>query len=148
VLGVDVIHVSGGNTANMLDVWRRHGLDAVLREAWAAGAVMTGGSAGGICWFAGGTTDSFGPELRVLPEGLGFVPGSFCPHYDAEDQRRPLFPQAVLSGLLPDGYGVDNLVSLHFDGTSYVEAVSSVPGGRAVQVSASGGQIAEKELPR
>jgi len=147
VLGFDVIHVGGGNTANMLDVWHRQGMDAILREAWEGGAVMTGGSAGAICWFAGGTTDSYGPDLAVLPEGLGLAPGSLCPHYDAEDQRQPLFHKAVLSGELPDGYGVDNLASVHFHGAEYVEAVGSVPGARVVRVSASGGQITETELP-
>lgn len=147
VLGFDVIHVGGGNTANMLDVWRRQGLDVVLREAWETGAVMTGGSAGGLCWFAGGTTDSFGPDLQVFPEGLDFVPGSFCPHYDAEDQRQPLFHQALLDGVLPAGYGVDNLASLHFHGTTLVGAVGSVPGARVIQVSADGGRITETELP-
>ncbi len=146
VLGCDVIHVSGGNTANMLDVWRRQGLDSVLREAWAGGAVMTGGSAGGICWFEGGTTDSYGPDLAVLPEGLGLIPGSFCPHYDAEDQRQPLFQQAVLSGELPAGYGVDNLASVHFHGTEFAGVVSSVPSAGAVRVSAADGQVTETKL--
>ena len=93
----DVIHVGGGNTANMLDVWKRQGLDVIMRELWedpASNVVFTGGSAGGICWFEGGTTDSYGPTLQVLPESLGFLPGSFSPHYDAEDQRQPLFSAA------------------------------------------------------
>src|SRR6202035_5013944 len=110
----------GGNTANMYDVWRRQGVDVILREAWENGAVMTGGSAGGICWFHGGTTDSFGLPYQVLPEGLGLVDGSFCPHYDAEDSRRPVFHKALLDGTLPFGYGVDDLVSLHFHGQELV----------------------------
>jgi len=147
MLGFDVFHVGGGNTANMYDVWHRQGVDEILREAWDDGKVMTGGSAGGICWFHGGTTDSYGPILQVLPEGLGFVDGSFCPHYDAEDQRRPLFHQALLDGKLPIGYGVDNLVSVHFHGAELVGAVSSQPDGKAVQVEAVNGKIAETRLP-
>jgi peptidase E len=147
VLGFDVIHVGGGNTANMLDVWRRQGMDKILREAWENGAVMAGGSAGAICWFAGGTTDSYGPDLTVLPEGLGLVPGSLCPHYDAEDQRQPLFHKALLDDELPAGYGVDNLASVHFHGTEFVEAVASVPGAKAISVRAEGGRVTETELP-
>jgi len=109
VLGFDVIHVGGGNTANMLDVWRRQGVDVILREAWQAGAVLTGGSAGGICWFRGGTTDSFGPPLQVLADGLGFLDGSFCAHYDADDERRPVYHAALMDGSLPAGYGVGDL---------------------------------------
>ncbi|MGY0233951.1 Type 1 glutamine amidotransferase-like domain-containing protein [Longispora urticae] len=147
VLSMDVVHVGGGNTANMLDVWRRQGVDEILREAWAGGAVLTGGSAGGICWFHGGTTDSYGPELRVLPEGLGIIDGSFCPHYDAEDQRRPLFHDALLKGELPVGYGVGNLVSVHFHGDTLVEAFSARPDGEAVRVEAVDGRIVETRLP-
>lgn len=107
---------------------------------------MTGGSAGGICWFHGGTTDSYGPRLQVLPEGLGLINGSFCPHYDAEDQRQPLFHQALLDGRLPVGYGVGNLVSLHFHGDEYVGAVSSQKDGPATRVEAVDGKIKEAPL--
>jgi peptidase E len=103
VLGADVIHVGGGNTANMLDVWHRQGVDQLLHRALAAGAVLTGGRAGGLCWFEGGTTDSYGPTLQLLHEGLGMIKGSYCPHYDAEDQRRPLFHAALLDGSLRMG---------------------------------------------
>lgn len=147
ILSFDIIHVGGGNTANMLDVWKRQGVDQILAEAWHNGAVMTGGSAGGICWFHGGTTDSYGPDLQVLPEGLGFIDGSFCPHYDAEDQRRPLFHEALLHKELPVGYGVDNLVSLHFRGEEFFQAISSAPDGKAVRVEALDGRIVETPLP-
>ena len=147
VRGFDVIHVGGGNTANMLDVWRRHGLDDIMSELWEdSDVVFTGGSAGGICWFQGGTTDSFGPILRVLPEGLGFLPGSFCPHYDAEDQRRPLFHRALMSGELPPGYAVGNLQSLHFDGRRFVRAISSEEHPLALRVFAEDGEIVENDL--
>jgi dipeptidase E len=147
VLGFDVIHVGGGNTANMLDVWRRQGVDVILREAWQAGAVLTGGSAGGICWFRGGTTDSFGPPLQVLADGLGFLDGSFCAHYDADDERRPVYHAALMDGSLPAGYGVGDLVSLHFDGTRLASVVCSEPGGLAVRVERSGAEIVETPMP-
>lgn len=155
VRGFDVIHVGGGNTANMLDVWRRQGLDRIMQAMWddpASNVVFTGGSAGGICWFEGGTTDSYGPTLQVLPEGLGFVRGSFCPHYDAEDQRQPLFHAALLAGELSTGYAVGNLQSLHFrrdDGGEpvFVTALSPVADPLAFRVEAVDGRIVETSLP-
>lgn len=151
IKGFDVIHVGGGNTANMLDVWKRQGVDRILREMFADPAnenvVFTGGSAGGICWFEGGTTDSYGPTLQVLPEGLGLLAGSFSPHYDAEDQRRPLYHRALLDGDLPAGHACGNLDSLHFDGTEFVTAISPVDNGLALYVEAKDGQIVETSLP-
>ncbi len=150
VRSFDVIHVGGGNTANMLDVWKRQGLDTILREMWedpASNVVFTGGSAGGICWFEGGTTDSYGPTLQVLPEGLGFLPGSFCPHYDAEDQRKPLLHAALKSGELGAGYAVGNLQSLHFENQEFRAAISPVDGGLALKVAAVDGEIIETPLP-
>jgi peptidase E len=148
VLGSDIVHVGGGNTANMLDVWRRHGVDALLHEALARGAVLTGGSAGGLCWFEGGTTDSYGPTLTLLREGLGMIKGSYCPHYDAEDQRRPLFHAALLDGSLDTGYASWNRVAIRFtaDG-EVVEAVTSEDGGRALKVRAEAGRIVEEDIP-
>ena len=132
VLGADVIHVGGGNTANMLDVWHRHGVEQLLFQALDRGAVLTGGSAGGLCWFEGGTTDSYGPTLQLLHEGLGMIKGSYCPHYDAEDQRQPLFRAALLDGSLPMGYASWNRVAIRFTPEGeIVEAVTSEPGGRA-----------------
>lgn len=150
VKGFDVIHVGGGNTANMLDVWKRQGLDEIMREMWEdpdSNVVFTGGSAGGICWFEGGTTDSYGPTLQVLPEGLGFLHGSFCPHYDAEDQRRPLFHASLLSGELSTGYAVGNLQSLHFENSEFVTAISPVEDSLALRVEAIDGKIVETALP-
>ena len=86
VLAQDVILVAGGSTANLLAVWRVHGFDRILREAWEAGVVLSGWSAGMICWFAAGVTDSFGPQLEGMRDGLGFLPGSACPHYDGEER--------------------------------------------------------------
>ncbi|HEY8546353.1 MAG TPA: peptidase E [Acidimicrobiales bacterium] len=146
ILRHDVIHVGGGNTANMLDVWRRQGVDEVLREAWANGAVLTGGSAGAICWFEGGTTDSFGPRLQPLQDGLGFLAGSLCPHYDAEG-RRPLYHQTLLDGSLPAGYAMDNFAMLQFEGTSLVGAVTSQEGQQAYRVWAEDGRVVEEPIP-
>ena len=99
-----LIWVSGGNTANMLAVWRVHGVDRVLREAWDAGVILCGGSAGSLCWFECGTTNSFDVnQLAPLHDGLGFLPGSHCPHYDGEAQRRPLYHRLVAEGF-PAGY--------------------------------------------
>ena len=128
----DAVYVLGGNTANLLALWRLHGLDRVLREAWEPGMVMAGMSAGAICWFESCTTDSFGPTLQPLHGGLGFLPGSLCPHYHGEAQRRPLYRRLVAEGALPPGYAVDDGAALVFDGDRLVEVVTSRPGRRGV----------------
>lgn len=114
LLSQDVIFVGGGSVANMLAVWRVHGIDQVMRQAWEAGIVLSGVSAGAICWFAGGTTDSFGPRLRPYTDGLGLFPQSYCPHYDSEERRRPLFQSLVASGALPPGIACDDGAAAHF----------------------------------
>jgi dipeptidase E len=142
----DVIYVGGGNTANMLAVWRGHGVDVALREAWRAGVVMAGPSAGAICWFEGGLTDSFGPELAALRDGLGFLKGSFCPHFDSESARRPRYHESVAGGALPAGYAVDDGVGLLFNGTHLVEAVAAMPESRAYRVERSGRDVEETPI--
>ena len=92
LLAQDVIWVGGGSTANLLALWRLHGLDVILRECWEAGVVLQGVSAGSLCWHVGGTTDSFGPDLRPVTDGLAFLPYSNSPHHDVEEQRRPADP--------------------------------------------------------
>ena len=104
LLSQDVIYVGGGNTANMLAIWRLHGVDVVLREAWSRGIVLAGVSAGANCWFEACSTDSFGPDLAPLNDGLGFLAGSFCPHYDGEVLRKPTYERWVAEGVLPAGY--------------------------------------------
>jgi dipeptidase E len=146
VLGQHVIWVSGGNTANMLAIWSVHGVDAALREAWEAGVVLAGWSAGAICWFEAGVTDSFGPDLARLDGCLGFLPGSFCPHYDSEELR-PATYRRLIDGGLADGYATDDGVGLHFRGTELAEAVSERPGGRAFRVERSGDGVTETALP-
>ncbi len=147
VLSQDVIYVGGGNTVSLLAVWRAHGLDVVLREAWEAGVVLCGVSAGALCWFEGGTTDSFGNGLAPLGDGLGFLPGSCCPHHDGEAERRPLYQELISGGVLPDGLAVDDSAALYFVGTQLVEAVSSVPNARAYQVERHGDAVTETPLP-
>lgn len=129
----DVIYVSGGNTANALALWRLHGVDEALREAWQRGAVLGGGSAGANCWFECCITDSFGRQLDPLHDGLGILPGSFCPHYDGEERRRPTYRRLVDDGFLP-GYAADDHAALHFEGTGLREAVASRPGSLAYRV--------------
>ena len=146
VLSQDVVYVGGGSTANMLAVWRVHGLNSILREAWENGVVLCGVSAGALCWFEGGSTDSFGNGVAPLDDGLGFLPGSLCPHYDGEPERRPTYPQFVAAGL-PNGYGIDDGAGLHFVGAELVEAVSSRPQAQAYWVERLGDSALETPLP-
>ena len=133
----DVIYVSGGNTANALAIWRVHGFDAILREAWEAGVVLTGWSAGMICWYDAGVTDSFGPQLEGMRDGLGFLPGSACPHYDGEELRRPVYTKLVADGY-PAGVAADDCVALRYSGTELAEVVTARDGSRAYRVGPDG----------
>ena len=144
-LGHDAIYVTGGNTANALAIWRVHGFDAILREAWEAGVVLAGWSAGMICWFEAGVTDSFGPQLEGMRDGLGFLPGSACPHYDGEGERRPVYSRLVGEGFQA-GLAADDCVALHFDGTDLAEVVSSRAGSRAYRVTPEGEEPLEARL--
>ena len=144
-LAQDAIYVSGGNTANALAIWRVHGFDAILREAWEAGIVLAGWSAGMICWFEAGVTDSFGPQLEGMRDGLGFLPGSACPHYDGEGERRPVYTRLVGEGF-PPGLAADDCVALRFDGTELAEVVSSRAGSRAYRVTPEGEEPLEARL--
>jgi dipeptidase E len=137
VLSRDAIFVGGGNTANMLAIWRVHGFDALLREAWEAGVLLCGWSAGMICWFEAGVTDSFGPQLEGMRDGLGFLPGSACPHYDGEERRRPVYTQLVCDGF-PAGHAADDGVGLVFEDTELREVVTARPGAAAYRVTADG----------
>ena len=137
-LGHDVIFVGGGNTANMLAVWRVHGFDRVLREAWESGVLLTGWSAGMICWFDAGVTDSFRPELDGMRDGLGFLPGSACPHYDGEDLRRPVYRRLVAEDGFPAGIALDDAAAARFVGTELAEVVASSPDARGYRVGPDG----------
>jgi dipeptidase E len=133
VLAQDAIYVSGGNTANALAIWRVHGFDRVLREAWERGVLLCGWSAGMICWFEAGVTDSFGPQLEGMHDGLGLLQGSACARYDGVDRRRPVYQVLVANGF-PSGYAADDGVALHFVGTELQEVMSSRPEARAYRV--------------
>ncbi len=143
----DVVYVSGGNTANALALWRLHGLDGALRAVWERGGVVGGVSAGANCWFECSVSDSFGPDLAPLADGLALLPGSFCPHYDGEELRRPVFTKLV-SGGFPAGYAADDGVALHFVGTELREVVSSRPGARAYRVGPEGETPLEARILR
>jgi peptidase E len=139
--------VGGGNTANLLAVWRVHGLDKILREAWEAGTILAGVSAGAICWFDACLTDSFGLGLATVQNGLGYLAGSACPHLDGEELRRPRLREEIAAGRLPDGYGIENGVALHFVGTSLNAVVSEVPGKAAYRFERTAdGQIRETRI--
>ena len=142
----DVIYVGGGNTANMLAIWRVHGIDLALREAWERGAVLGGWSAGANCWFEDSVTDSFGQELRALGGGLGLLAGSCCPHYDGEPERRPTYTRLVRERVLPPGYAADDDAAFHFEGTELREVVSQRAGARCYRVTPEGEEPLEARL--
>lgn len=148
LLQQDVIWVGGGSVANLLAVWRAHGLDEILHEAWQAGIVLGGVSAGSICWHRGGTTDSFGYDLRAFTGGLGWLPYSNGVHYDSEEQRRPKLHKFIADGTLPDGYATDDGAGLLYRGTEFVEAFADREGALAYEVRrAADGSITETPLP-
>jgi dipeptidase E len=133
----DVVMVGGGNTANMLAIWRLHGVEDALRKAYADGTILTGWSAGCICWFEAGITDSFTPELGPLRDGVGLLRGSACPHYDSEERRRPVYAREIAAGL-PPGIALEDAVAARYDDERLVEIVSARPDGRAFRVDKGG----------
>jgi peptidase E len=152
LLEQDVIWVSGGSLANLLALWRLHGVDEALREAWQAGVVLAGGSAGAICWHTGGTTSSFGPDISPLADGLGFVPFSLGVHYDSDAARRPVHERAVAEGVLTEGFALDEGVGVVYRGSEPAEPayfVTERAGQRAHRIRSRGGRaISETVEPR
>jgi dipeptidase E len=146
VLSQDVIYVGGGSTRNLLVLWREWGLDAIFREAWTAGVVLAGLSAGSICWFEQGVTDSVEPMRLHALHCLGFLPGSNCPHYDGEPARRPSYHQLLREGRIQAGYAADDGAALHFNGQHLVRCVSSRPAARVYRVQPGPGGIEETAL--
>ena len=146
LLGQDVVWVFGGSVAGLLAMWRLHGVDTALRTAWRAGVVLTGISAGSICWHVGGTTDSFGPQLEAVTDGLGFVPYANGVHYDSEVQRRPLLHKLVGEGVLPAAYATDDGAGVLYRGTEFVEAVAETNGAAAYFVETLDGTVVETPL--
>jgi peptidase E len=138
LMSQDIIFVGGGSVANMLAVWRVHGVDEILRKSWHAGVVLAGSSAGGICWFEGGTTDSFGVKLRPFTDGMAMLRGSFCPHYSSEPERRPLYRRLVADGTLPAGLACDDGAAAHFVDDELAELVADRPGANTYRVTPDG----------
>jgi peptidase E len=148
LLSQDVIFVGGGSVANMVAVWRVHGVDRLMRRAWESGVVLSGVSAGAICWFDGGTTDSFGPDLRPFTAGLGLLPGSYCPHYSSEPARRPAFRSLVADGTLPAGIACDDGAAAHYVDRDLAEIVADRPDSAGYLVGPDGsGGAAERAVP-
>lgn len=143
----DVVWVNGGSVVNLLAVWRAHGLDEIMRSAWESGVVLGGVSAGSICWHVGGTTDSFGPTLRPVTDGLALLPWGNGVHYDSEEQRRPLLQSLVAAGTLPTSFATDDGAGVVYRGTEPAEAVTERPGAGAYVVErTAAGSAAETAL--
>ena len=147
VLEQDVISAGGGNTRNLLALWREWGLDQVLRRAWQDGVVLAGLSAGSICWYEEGLSDSSGAGYTTL-RGLGFLPGSHCPHYSNEPGRRDAYRQLIASGALGGGLAADDGVAFHHIGDALAKVVSSRPDAGAYRVSNIGGAVEEPLAPQ
>jgi peptidase E len=145
-LSVDGIVVSGGNTLNQQAIWKAQGIDAVLREAWNRGIVLGGASAGSLCWFEEGTTDSRPKELTIV-QCLGFLQGSHCPHYDREPERRPLYQRLIATGAMKPGYACDNDAGIFFAGSDVKRVVATRADAKVYYVSREGDRAVEKLLP-
>jgi dipeptidase E len=146
VMSQDVIYVSGGNTRNLMTLWKDWGLDTLVRRAYESGTVMLGGSAGSLCWFAEGVTDSIPGRLSGM-KCMGILKGSNCPHYDGEANRRPMYHALIASEELSGGYANEDSVALHFINEQFVEAVSDQTGKHAYFVEMKDGQIIETSIP-
>jgi dipeptidase E len=145
LLNQDVIFVGGGNTKSMLAVWREWGVPQILREAWDSGVVLTGVSAGAICWFEQGVTDSWAGELRSL-DCLGFLPGSCCPHYDGEADRRPSYHRLLTGGEIKSGVAIEDWTGVHYRETVVHRVVASKAGARAYSLRVVNGSVQEVPL--
>ena len=144
---MDAILVGGGNTLNMMAIWKAQGMDLALRKAWESGVVLGGGSAGSLCWFEQGTTDSRPGELSTV-EGLGLIKGSHCPHYDAESERRPLYWSKIKSGDYKAGFACDNRAGIYFENEEVKQAVSLDENSNAYFVTLAGGEVKETVLEK
>lgn len=145
LLSMDGIVASGGNTLNQQAIWTAQGIDVVLRQAWDKGIVLGGASAGSLCWFEEGTTDSRPKELSTV-KCLGFLKGSHSPHYDREKDRRPLYQKLIASGEMKPGYACDNDAGIYFEDNEVKRVVSTRPDAKVYYVSLVGGKIVEKVL--
>jgi len=145
LLSMDGIVASGGNTLNQQAIWKAQGIDAILKQAWDRGIVLGGASAGSLCWFEEGTTDSRPKELSTV-KGLGFLRGSHCPHYDREAQRRPVYQKLIGSGQMKPGYACDNDAGIYFEDNDVKRVVSTRPEAKVYYVSVVDGKVSEKVL--
>jgi len=143
LLSMDAIVASGGNTLNQQAIWKAQGIDVVLRQAWERGIVLGGSSAGSLCWFEEGTTDSRPKDLSVV-QCLGFLAGSHCPHYNSEPGRRPLYQSLVASGRMKPGYACDDDAGLYFEDDRVARVVSTREGAKAYYVSVVDGTLVER----
>jgi peptidase E len=141
----DLVYVGGGNTVNLLAVWRAQGLDRVLPQVLAGGTILCGVSAGALCWFQRGITDSYGPDLKPLTNGLGLLPGAFCPHYDSDARRPFLWPDFVARHGAPAVAAQDG-VALHYVDGQMVRAVTSRPAARAFRYEIVAGGVREEAI--
>ncbi|HKT81764.1 MAG TPA: peptidase E [Vicinamibacterales bacterium] len=146
ILSQDVIYVGGGNTKSMLAVWRDWGLPDILKEAWHAGIVLGGVSAGAICWFETGVTDSWAGHLAPL-DCLGFLRGTCCPHYDGETDRRPSVHRFVQDGTMEDVLALDDGVAAHYVGARLARLVSSRPRAHGYRIVRRRDRVVETALP-
>src|SRR5215471_16735548 len=144
-LSMDAIVASGGNTLNQQAIWRAQGIDVVLRQAWERGIVLGGSSAGSLCWFEEGTTDSRPKELSIV-QCLGFLAGSHCPHYNSEPGRRPLYQSLIASGRMKPGYACDDDAGVYFENERVARVVSAREGAMVYHVSVVDGALVEREL--
>jgi peptidase E len=146
LLAADALFVGGGNTLNMLAIWKAQEIDKTLLKAWGRGILVAGESAGAMCWFEDGATDSRPGKVTAL-QCLGWLKGSFCPHYDTEPTRRPTYQRMILAGELHEGIAADEGVGLVYEGEKLVRIVSSRPKANAYRVTRAGDKIEEKVLP-
>lgn len=133
LLDKDIIYVGGGNTKNLLALWKEWELDSIMRKAWEQGVLLAGISAGSICWFEEGVTDSYGDKLEPL-KCLGFLKGSNCPHYDGEMDRRPSYHEMVASNKIKPGIAAEDGVAIHYIEQEVYKIVSSRPYAKAYKV--------------
>jgi peptidase E len=137
--------VGGGNTLNMIAIWKAQGIDKVLQKALAKGIILAGGSAGSLCWFDNGTTDSRPSELSVV-EGLGFLPFSHCPHYHSEEYRRPLYFANIEKGIFKPGYAMDDKSGIIFKNGKVFKVLSMSETENSYFVSMKDGKVVEEKL--
>jgi dipeptidase E len=145
VLTQDIIYVGGGNTRNLLVLWKEWGLDSILKKAYEQGIILTGLSAGSICWFEEGLTDPLNAPLYKL-DCLGFLKGSHCPHYDGENKRKPSYHQLILEGNIKEGYVADDGAALHFKNEALFTSVCSRPKAKTYFIKNENEKIVEKQL--